>query len=511
MTENSTARTILKRLGGLKPVLRLNQLLAVIALTNLALVTFDYTYIPLRGFWLQRQVRVFGQSFDFTFLPNLTFYYDPIKGIEPHRDTEAYLQTVNDLKQTIDASTWTTIPSEANTDELAQQQATYEQRSQLLEELRRRSIAMIDENPFQVANKSGTLEKIKNRMREHIPTPENSAKEAFKTFWSQDYLRENGILEQFNFFETEIRPLIETNYYRPIGETGQPVDYFWRLDWYFAVLFAIDFLVRSLIISYRRTGVTWFDAMLWRWYDIPIFLPFWRWVRVVPVALRLYEAKLAGPLEKVRRQISQGFVGNFAEDLTEVVILRVINQVQDAVHRGDLTQQILAQAQSPYIDLNNINEVDVIANRLTTLTVNQVLPQLQPDIEAIVSHSIETTLNRLPGYQTLQGMPLLQGNRIKFSDQLATQITTTLYSTINDALNDQKGSQLMGQLAEHLGDVFRSTLQQQEQTVTEIQSLLVDLIEEWKVNYVRRLSQEDIEQILEETRRLRQLAQKASR
>jgi len=185
--------------------------------------------------------------------------------------------------------------------------------------------------------------------------------------------------------------------------------------------------------------------------------------------------------------------------------------VQDAVHRGDLTQQILAQAQSPYIDLNNINEVDVIANRLTTLTVNQVLPQLQPDIEAIVSHSIETTLNRLPGYQTLQGMPLLQGNRIKFSDQLATQITTTLYSTINDALNDQKGSQLMGQLAEHLGDVFRSTLQQQEQTVTEIQSLLVDLIEEWKVNYVRRLSQEDIEQILEETRRLRQLAQKASR
>jgi hypothetical protein len=39
--------------------------------------------------------------------------------------------------------------------------------------------------------------------------------------------------------------------------------------------------------------------------------------------------------------------------------------------------------------------------------------------------------------------------------------------------------------------------------VSEVQDLLSDFLEEVKINYVQRLSQEDIQQIIEQTRQLR--------
>jgi len=43
-----------------------------------------------------------------------------------------------------------------------------------------------------------------------------------------------------------------------------------------------------------------------------------------------------------------------------------------------------------------------------------------------------------------------------------------------------------------------------KQRIQKIESLLSDLLEEVKVNYVQKLSEEDVEKLLEETRALRQ-------
>ena len=75
---------------------------AIWASLNLLLVVFDISYVPLRNFWLQRQLYLFpgvAIAIPLTFLPDITPYYDPIKGIEPHRDTENYLRRWHDLDQ----------------------------------------------------------------------------------------------------------------------------------------------------------------------------------------------------------------------------------------------------------------------------------------------------------------------------------------------------------------------------------------------------------------------------
>ena len=45
---------------------------------------------------------------------------------------------------------------------------------------------------------------------------------------------------------------------------------------------------------------------------------------------------------------------------------------------------------------------------------------------------------------------------------------------------------------------------QAQESIKEIESLLVTMLEEIKINYVKRLSAEDMEEILEQTRMLRQ-------
>lgn len=447
--------------------------MAIAATVNLGVVLFDLSYVKGRDFYLRN-------------IPGFTQVYDPIKGIEPHRETQNYLNTVNALKEQVSQTGLQSPQAETR-----------------LEELRRLSDEMIENNPFEVANKTGTLEKIKNRMRDRIG--KESSREAFSIFWSQAYLSQRGWQQEIDFFNRNIQPLIETNYYRHIGENGEFVDDFWRIDLPFVALFGLEFLARTFYISRRHTGIRWIDAMLWRWYDIFLLLPFWRWLRVIPVTIRLNQAELLD-LEPVRQQITQGFVANFAEELTEVVVIRVIDQVQGSIRRGEVTRWLFqSQNRRPYLDINNVNEVEAITGMLVQLTVYQVLPKIQPDIVAILGHNIESVLNQSPIYRGVQNLPGLGNFPTEMTEQLATQVTQTVYNALVAAFEDPVGAKLSSQLVQHFNEALGSEVQKKH-TLEEIQGLLSDLLEEVKLNYVKRLAQEDVEQVMEQTRQLRQKA-----
>ncbi|MEH1970054.1 hypothetical protein [Nostoc sp.] len=444
--------------------------MAIAATVNLGLVLFNLSYVPWRDFYLRK-------------LPQIIEIYDPIKGIESHRDTKNYLEKVDALEEQVSQTGLQSL-----------------QVNSRLEEIRRLSNEMIDSNPFAGVNKSGTLEKIKKLMRSHIR--QESAKQSFATFWSQPYLSQNGWVQEINFFNESIRPLIASNYYRQIGENGEFVDNFWKIDLAFVLLFGLELLGRTFLIRRRYPGLSWFEALLWRWYDLFLLLPFWRWLRILPVLVRLDQAQLLD-LHPVRRQIHQGIVANFAEELTEVVVVRVINQVQGSIQRGELTRWLSQQENlRPYIDINNVNEVEAIAGLLVKTIVYQVLPEIQPAIVAILRHNIETVFHQVPVYRNLQNLPGVGQAQSQLSEQMATQITTNLYKTLVSAVEDPVGAKLTSQLVQSFSDALGSEMKEKH-VLSEIQSLLFDFLEEIKINYVQRLSQEDIDQIIEQTRQLR--------
>jgi hypothetical protein len=408
-----------------------------------------------------------------------------VKGIIPNRDTQEYLAKVEQLKL-----------------ELAANGVDSAKAKTLFGDIRRRSLEIVQTNAFAEANKTGNLERIKNKMRSHLPNQDNSAKAAFWRFWTPDYF-EGKVTEEIAFFDAEIKPLLETNYYRAIGENGGYVDYFGLIDFPFGVLFALEFLARTWFISRRRVGVSWLDAMFWRWYDIFFLLPIWRWLRVIPVTIRLNQAQIIN-LNSIQKQLSQGLVAGIAEDVTEVVVIRIINQIQASIKNGDLERLLSQQATNAYVDLNGTNEIIELVRILAKVTADRVLPAIQPEVETLLQYSIEKALKQSPAYRGVKMLPGGDRTIASISHQLVSQSYSAFSSTLQAALaEDKQFDRLVESLISNVGKSVSSELQAQ-QSMTKIELLLVDLLEEIKINYVERLSQEDIEDILEQTRSLRQ-------
>ena len=475
--------------------------MALLAVINLAIVAFDLSYIPLRDFWLSGQVTVGAINTAYIKLEGVKLdllnrdvsefitRYDVVKGIIPNRDTEEYLERVERLER-----------------EIAINDVNSPVANDLLGDLRRRSIEIIQTDPFSEANKTENLERIKNKMRSHLPNQSNSAKTAFWQFWTPTHLQ-GRVAEELGFFNTEIKPLVKSNYYRIIGENGGYVDYFGLIDFPFGVLFGLEFLGRSWFISRRRVGVSWLDAMLWRWYDIFFLLPVWRWLRIIPVTIRLNQAQIIN-LISIQKQVSQGLVAGIAEDVTEVVIIRLIDQIQASIRKGDIARLLARQNTNPYIDINNTNEITELVRILAKVVADRVLPEIRPEAETLLQYSVDKAIKDSPAYRGIKVLPGGDRTLTALSHQLVTQSYNAFSSTLQAILaEDKQFDRLLESLVDNIGKSMTSELQAQ-QCMSKIELLLVDLLEEIKINYVERLSQEDIEDILEQTRSLRKIAQK---
>jgi hypothetical protein len=443
--------------------------MAIIALVNFCLVLFDLSYIPWRDVYLQE-------------IPSLAQLYDPIKGIEPHRETQRYLNLVNQLEAQV-----------MQTD-LQSPQVESE-----LEELRLLSNEMIEDNPFAVANKSGTLEKIKNEIRDRVHI--KSSHQAFAYFWSQAHLAESGWQPELSFFNTQVRPLMQTNYYRGLGISGKFIDRFWLIDLPFVTIFGLEFLIRTYSIS-RQSHLNWLAAMLRRWYDLFLLLPVWRWLRAIPVMIRLYQAELLN-LEPIRAQVSHDFVANFSEELTQIVGVQLINQMQGSIQRGDVARWLFYPDRRPYLRVNETDEVSAIATRLLNISVYDVLPQIRPDIEDLVHHTLTSTLNQSPAYQRLQGLPGF--SLPKLTERLAKDLSQIAYNNLTLALEDPVRAEITTRLVKNFRNTLETELQKQH-NLQVIESLLTDMLEEIKINYVRGITEEGVGKVLEETEQLRQIA-----
>lgn len=441
-----------------------SRLIALVAVINLILVSFNLSYLSLRDIYLDR-------------LPGLVKIYDPVKGIEPHPDTEAYLQTSDRLKQTI------------------AREGLSPNTGELLASLRQQSISIVEENPFLASNKLETFAKLKHRMEYRLQT--RSAKEAFNRFWSREYLSKADTATELAFFDRKIRPLLEVNYYRQINANGMYVDRFWRIDFWFVIFFGIEYLVRTFLVARNKDGLSWGNAMLRYWYDILMIIPLWRWLRIVPVTVRLHKSKLLD-LEGILAQITHEPAAYLSDRASKFLIVRLLNQSQEVISSGAIANTLLS---SEGIKVGEADKIDKIIDRLISLTIFRVLPQVQPDLEELLRYSLKEALQTTELYQTVRSIPGFNNLPTEAIEQLADYLAQTTYDVLSNSYTDAEGKIIFNRLSKN----FSRTLKQQVQnkaTQSEIQILLSDLLEEWKLNYVKNAKQRDPEQTLAEAERI---------
>ncbi len=451
------------------------KLAAIVALVNFVLVIFDLTYIPARDVYLQN-------------FPELTVWYDPVKGIEAHPETQNYLNRVRALDEQVAQTGLISPEGEAR-----------------LSEMRELSDRLVQDDPFALADRSRILENIKQQIRQRVGVV--SARDAFDIFWSSAYLSQAGWQQEISFFNDEIRPQMASNYHRELNQFNQFVNYFWIIDAPFILFFALEILARTFYLSQRRPDLNWVEAILRRWYDVFLLLPFWRWLRIIPVTLRLYQADLLD-LNPIRAQFSHDFAINFAGELMETVGVQVIDQMQNSIRDGTVTQLFSkSERDRPYIQVKNRNEVELIASHLVNISVHDVMPQIQPELTDLIHHNITKTLNQSAAYRQLQNLPGIGHVPQQLTTRLAKELAQATHTNLAKALNDPEGAELTARLIDKFRSEFETELQK-KQNVQELKTLLIDMLEEIKINYVKNVAFEDIERVVEEAERLQRSVQR---
>ena len=462
-------------------------------------------YLTAKG-W-QSQLAFFNREISFLFLFNEpALSYDFIKGIKPYYETTRYLRTVAKLKAI-----------------LAEQGMSDPEVAPLLQELRDRSKKLIDSDYFQISKQTGTMSRLKDRMKQHIygrePKSEvkltkrielldslgvleylapevfwaeKSSKQAFNSFWTRKNLETEGWRKELAFFEQEIQGLMRQMYYRHIGYDNEYIDRFWLIDLPWVMLFWLVFLLRTGSIA-RRTHISWWKAMGQRWYDLFLLQPWVPLLRVITAVIRMDRAKLPS-MEQIRNRIGVGLIANYAQEITQTVISRGIDQLQGSVSSGSIKRAILNQDQKPkrtYIDINDTDEMQAISSRLLQITTCKVLPEVHADLQAFLEYQVKKAMHQTAIYKQLRRVPLLRRLPNQIADNLVGQISQAIaqgpqkaYVSSQTKIPDPAADELKERLVRNLIDTLRSELQQGD-TIDEIEALLVDWLEEFKINYLK--------------------------
>lgn len=442
--------------------------IAILALLNLGLVFFDLTYLNSRSLYLQ-------------FLPSLVQLYDPVKGIQPHPETQRYLEQVALLEVQV---------AEANLES--------PDVAASLTELRSSSQQLIQDNPF-AENSNAILETIQQNLRSR--TGAASPFVAFDRFWSQDYLIQAGWPSEIEFWHQQIQPLMNANYYRRVNLFGHTIDYFWLIDLPFMIVFAIDFAIRTRSTWRLYPELGGLESILRRWYDLLLIVPIWRWLRIIPVVIRLQQVNLLN-LEPLQAEAQRDFAIGFAKELTEIAGIQAIDQIQAAIRRGDMMRWLLyPELRRVYVQVNDQNQVAAIASHITEIIVDQVLPQIQPDIEALIDYNFNHMFDQLPGYRQLKSIPVAGRLSKQTTQMLSKDLSKQAYHSLIRILADPENAAATTQLVRKFRDALATELQKKQNTA-EIETLLIDMLEEIKVNYVQSITNAGIEQIVNEAEQL---------
>lgn len=423
--------------------------LLVLAIVNLAWVVFDYGYLQLRPQYLR-------------FAPGLVALYDPVKGVAPHRTTEAYISRA----------------------ELAFRRVAAGDRGpgtqKLLREMRDRSNALFQEDPFSGAGMSGVFEQVKNRMRRH--TGHESAKQGFFYFWSLENLSSpSRVAAESEFFNRQIRPLLHRNYYRGMGEDGHPFNAFWLIDLCFVPFFAAEFLLRGLAeVRSNPRFHSWKAYAYAHWYDLFYFVPLVQYVvpfgqsgwihlfRVFSVGHRMRRLGLVNPVE-----VPQQYAAQALDLVTDLVSVRLLSNYQDSVRKFDLSEALANLTPEQRATFRDF------AEQHAAVLVRHVLPEISEDLKLLATLSAREAMATSPTYQNFRRIPFIGDWPERNLDTMVAEVVDGAQATLQNAVGSAEYRAVVDRMVQRAADLLvqHATRLKSEETV---KTLVVDMLEEQK-------------------------------
>lgn len=475
----------------------------VVAIVNLALVFFDYSYVMLRPQY-QR------------YAPAVVAFYDPYKGIDPYRDVQAYLA---EARHTLALARTNPDAPEA----VAAFQKMGEESKDLIH----------NEDAFAISNQRGVLERIKHLASKHMAEqrasdpavlalvqvpdpiaktsrPATTAKEAaaafedhstmaLQIFWTPQNMHGRADLEA-RWFEAKLAPLLNRAYYRHFGEDGKPLDQFYKVDLAFSLFFLLELTLRAIwVLGIQPTGgltfkQRWDRFVAARWMDFAYFLPLLLYapiisdilpqfvreslqlVRMFSVGYRMQRLGLINPV-----QVVQAKVAEVMDAITDLVNVKLLSNYQDSVRQMDLAAAMksLTPAQR--------EQLTVLIQRNMTMVLRDVLPDVTPQIEKLAMRAARQALEQAPAYQQLKRLPLFGALPERMLPNLVAEVIAGTQVTMLKAINDAENVKLTNEMIDAVTDSLLVHMAEVG-TEAEVKRLLVDLLEEQKAKVLGKVA-----------------------
>jgi hypothetical protein len=391
--------------ASLTPRLAWDLFMVYLAILNLGLLLFDFTYLWLRPIY-------------FDHLPLLSRIYDPVKGIQSHPLTEAYSTEATALAADLAANR----PPEAL-------------RARLVR-LRELSEEMVESNPFERSGQFSNSIKLVASLDRFLSgegiearTAEATGLAVFREFWALDASRER-LRARSDHFEAQIQPLLRINFYRAFDLDGDLVDNYWWIDLPFLIIFAADFFGGWIVATRRRDYDKWYFYPIFNWYDLLGIMPFrefrvFRLFRVISIYVRLHRSEHTWIGDDVVSRTVRYFANIISEEISDMVALRILNETQEELASGTHKRIIRKVARTHREAL-----AEQLADQLRSVLGNHRLrEEARRFLDANLEQSVQsaTALRRLPVPDALLRPAVMAAGQAVF-DAFADTLGATLAS-----------------------------------------------------------------------------------
>lgn len=400
----------------------------LIAVINLLMILFDFTY-----FWGRPHYKVFA--------PQLVQFYDPYKGVGENPEFRSYL----DLARKYFHDTTTGNAGEAGTEpqELANldEAARDENQVRLREELARMSKDIGDayQGFFLETGQSEMIRTMSYKM--HAAIPEEFSLISTRQYRLQDtgpaFWKTASMEDQKRIFEQSIEPTFQQLYYRHRGPGGEFVDRFIYLDAPFLILFLLEFLGRWILSVRRKENPRWWLFPIYNWYDILGLIPFayfriFRLVRIVSIYIRLHRSELTTVGQDLFSRTFKRYSEILTEELSDRVAIRILTEIQSEIRVGASIKIVLGSLREKREPLKQVI-IETLQNFGTDL------PALD-DTRRLLEASLEKAARNVPSLRLVPDF---------IKETLTREIGLAVFDAINESMigawQDERGEQLISE------------------------------------------------------------------
>lgn len=215
--------------------------------------------------------------------------------------------------------------------------------------------------------------------------------------------------------------------------------HFILVDLCFVAVFALEFLVRWIISTFKKEHHRWFFFPFVRWYDLLGLIPigsfrFLRILRVISIVIRLEKMNVLNLKESSMYPSLKKYSNVLIEEVSDRVVVNVLEGVQAELKDGnEFTKEIVDKVIRP----NNQRIVNFSIKQVRFIT-QQVLQNRQEDIKNYLFDKVNNAVAENAEMKLIKSVPGLGGIIRKQLDHAIADITFKVISgIIEDIAEDE--------------------------------------------------------------------------